>query len=454
MRLRPVSFILCILGGVFGCILFCGSDFKESGWGAVVGLCIWFIADSITANRFVALIRHGKEPSFPLLGVWGRLYDFFKAHEKRSKRKVVEANNRLDEMFRAIQASPNGVTLLNSEDKIEFTNAAAAEHFSWHPERDLGQYVHFLIREPGFAEYITSSPSGEEVEFEIPLSGASTISKHVAVQFHVYHGADNLERKLLLSRDVGAVYKAESMRRDFVANVSHEIATPVTVVAGFIETMQTYDLDKEERDRQLDLMSQQTRRIKTLVQDLLVLAKLEGSPIPDKNTQVLVDELLLQCQHDAKALAYTLPNAPKQVVFENSMPKTVVLGVRNELQSAMSNLVTNAIRYTPADGTVLVKWVVNNNGAAVFSVSDTGIGIDSEHISRLTERFYRVDSSRSRTTGGTGLGLAIVKHVVHRHGGVLDIQSQLGIGSCFSITLPADRIHGIDEEQDSVLMEL
>lgn len=453
MRLRPVSFALCLLLGALS-VLLCQGSLAASGWGAVLGLSIWFLADSLAANCFARAVRRtGVEPSFPLPGFWGRMHDLFRARERRSRMKVREANERLDEIFRALQASPNGVTLLDAEDRIEFTNAAAAEHFSWDAKQDIGQYVHFLIREPGFAECLTSAVMGEEVEFEIAVPGAPTLHKHIALQFHAYHGVDGRGRKLLLSRDVGALYQAESMRRDFVANVSHEIATPVTVVAGFIETMQTYELDRDERERQLGLMAQQTRRIKTLVQDLLVLARLEGSPIPNKSAEVPVDELLLQCSHDARALAYTLPNAPEDVVFDNRSPKTVLLGVRNELQSAMSNLITNAIRYTPAGGKVVVCWKVQDNGTGVFSVSDTGMGIAPEHIGRLTERFYRVDSSRSRNTGGTGLGLAIVKHVVHRHGGVLHIDSTLGEGSCFAVNLPADRLQGVAENQQSLSAE-
>lgn len=454
IRLRPVSFVLCLLLGMVFALL-CQASLAVSGWGAVLGVSVWFLADSLAAAVFARAVRHiGAKPSFHLLGFWGRMYDLFRARDRRSRLKVREANERLDEIFRALQASPNGVTLLDAEDRIEFTNAAAAEHFSWDARQDLGQYVHFLIREPGFAEYLTGPADGEEVEFEISVPDAPTLHKHIALQFHAYHGVDGRGRKLLLSRDVGALYQAESMRRDFVANVSHEIATPVTVVAGFIETMQTYDLDKQERDRQLGLMAQQTRRIKTLVQDLLVLARLEGSPIPSKSVEVPVDELLLQCSHDARALAYTVPSASENIVFENDYPKTILLGTRHELQSAMTNLVTNAIRYTPAPGRVVVRWQVRDNGTGVFSVSDTGMGIAPEHINRLTERFYRVDSSRSRNTGGTGLGLAIVKHVVQRHGGELQIDSVLGEGSCFAIILPADRLQGIDESLPSASIPL
>lgn len=451
MRLRPFSFFLCLLLGMLVALIWQGS-LAAGGWGAVLGLCLWFLVDSVAASFFVQAIRRtGSELAYPLPGFWGQLHDLFRARDRRARLRVRQANERLDEIFRALQASPNGVTLLDADDRIEFTNAAAAEHFSWDAKYDIGQYVHFLIREPGFSEYLTSpASSGEELEFEIPVLGAPTLHKHIALQFHVYHGVDDQERKLLLSRDVGALYQAESMRRDFVANVSHEIATPVTVVAGFIETMQTYDLEKEERDRQLGLMAQQTMRIKTLVQDLLVLARLEGSPMPDKSAEVPVDELLLQCSHDARALAYTLPAAPEHIVFDNQNPKTVLLGTRNELQSAMSNLVSNAVRYTPEEGRVEVRWRVRDNGAGVFSVSDTGRGIEAKHLDRLTERFYRVDSSRSRNTGGTGLGLAIVKHVVHRHGGELLIDSTPGVGSCFSIVLPPDRLQGVDESPQSL----
>jgi two-component system phosphate regulon sensor histidine kinase PhoR len=257
----------------------------------------------------------------------------------------------------------------------------------------------------------------------------------LSLQLHPYGQG----RRLLLSRDVTLIEQAEAMRRDFVANVSHEMRTPLTVLAGFVETMQTLDLSAQEVRRYLDLMAVQSERMQTLVSDLLTLSRLEGSPLPGMNEWVDMDTLMVQCEVDARALSSYMGRVEHRMHFE-LRGSSQLCGMASELQSAFSNLVSNAVRYTPASGQIDVSWRVLEDGRGEFSVRDTGPGIAPEHLPRLTERFYRVDRSRSRESGGTGLGLAIVKHVVQRHGAVLDIQSEVGQGSRFSITLPAARV--------------
>jgi two-component system phosphate regulon sensor histidine kinase PhoR len=229
------------------------------------------------------------------------------------------------------------------------------------------------------------------------------------------------------------------MRRDFVANVSHEIRTPLTVLSGFIETLQTLPLKEAERSRYLALMAQQSQRMQTLVSDLLTLSRLEGSPFPGANDWMTTSALLAQCEQEARALSALITPQGHQLEFEPG-PACEIAGIPTELYSAMSNLVTNAVRYTPEGGLVRVSWALLEDGRGEFQVKDTGPGIAPEHLPRLTERFYRVDRSRSRETGGTGLGLAIVKHVAQRHGAELHIESQPGHGSCFSIIFPASRV--------------
>jgi two-component system, OmpR family, phosphate regulon sensor histidine kinase PhoR len=273
-----------------------------------------------------------------------------------------------------------------------------------------------------------------DVVLTVPRSASSPLK--LSVQAHPYAGS----RRLVLSRDVTAVEQAEAMRRDFVANVSHEIRTPLTVLAGFVETMQTLSLDDAERMRYLDMMGQQAQRMQTLVSDLLTLSKLEGSPPPGVGDWIPAATLLAQCEQEARSLSAVLgPQRPHELVFEAS-PAIDVSGSASELQSAMSNLLSNAVRYTPAGGKIEARWRVLPDGRAEFMVKDSGPGIAAEHITRLTERFYRVDRSRSRETGGTGLGLAIVKHVVQRHGAELKIDSAPGAGSTFAIVLPASRV--------------
>jgi two-component system phosphate regulon sensor histidine kinase PhoR len=343
----------------------------------------------------------------------------------------------LQDFLSALQASPNGVVLLDSRGGIEWCNKMAASHFGLDLLRDIQQTIGNLVRDPGFVAYLAS----RNFEQELLMPGRDSSPNRpirLSVQLYPYGGG----RLLLLSRDVTAVEQAEAMRRDFVANVSHEIRTPLTVLAGFVETLQTLNLSAEERDHYLDLMAQQSTRMQSLVHDLLTLSRLEGSPVPGVEVWNSVSTLMGQLKQDAQALTQVIGGNLAQVhdVKFSCQFEGQVAGVVQELHSAMGNLVSNAIRYTPSVGQIEVSFRPLANGQAVFEVTDSGPGIAPEHIPRLTERFYRVDRSRSRETGGTGLGLAIVKHVVQRHEAVLDIQSKLGQGSRFRITFPAHRL--------------
>jgi two-component system phosphate regulon sensor histidine kinase PhoR len=225
------------------------------------------------------------------------------------------------------------------------------------------------------------------------------------------------------------------MRRDFVANVSHEIRTPLTVLAGFVETMSTLSLTEVERRRVLALMSQQTDRMQALVADLLTLAQLEGSPRPAADRWVHAAALMQRARTDALQLS-----AGRHQLSFSGGDDAEVAGAETELLSAIGNLVSNAVRYTPEGGRIDVAFAWRADGAAELRVVDTGPGIAKEHLPRLTERFYRVDGSRSRDTGGTGLGLSIVKHVVQRHGGDIEIESEVGRGTTMRLVLPAARL--------------
>jgi two-component system phosphate regulon sensor histidine kinase PhoR len=225
------------------------------------------------------------------------------------------------------------------------------------------------------------------------------------------------------------------MRRDFIANVSHELKTPLTVVSGFLETLQDLELEPRQRAQYLQLMAEQARSMQRLVDDLLTLSALESEPSVGAETAFAVVPLLLEVSADAKALS-----SGRHKVALDIGDAAIVSGNRDELASAFGNLVSNAIRYTPDGGTITLGWHVDAEARGAFSVTDTGIGIAAEHIPRLTERFYRVDRSRSRATGGTGLGLAIVKHVLLRHQAELDVTSELGLGSTFTVLLPAQRV--------------
>jgi two-component system phosphate regulon sensor histidine kinase PhoR len=256
------------------------------------------------------------------------------------------------------------------------------------------------------------------------------------------------EERLLISRDISRLEAVARMRRDFIANVSHELKTPLTVISGFVETMQELDLEPRQRTRYLRLMQEQARNMQRLVNDLLTLSALESEQNPLHDAPFAIVPLLFELSADAKGLSQGAHEVAVDVAVQST-----VSGNRDELASAFGNLVSNAVRYTPPGGTVTLSWKVDADGSGVFAVSDTGIGIAPEHIPRLTERFYRVDRSRSRATGGTGLGLAIVKHVLLRHQATLEIHSEPGRGSVFAVRLPAHRIALTDLHEAGAAVE-
>jgi two-component system phosphate regulon sensor histidine kinase PhoR len=241
--------------------------------------------------------------------------------------------------------------------------------------------------------------------------------------------------KLVLSQDVTERERHDAMRRDFVANVSHEIRSPLTVLAGFVESMATLPLQEAERQRVLSLMGQQTERMQSLVTDLLTLAQLEGSPRPPPDRWVALHGVFERALAEARALS-----ADRHRISSDGGEGWEVAGSETELRSAVGNLLGNAVRYTPDGGRIRLRWVPRSEGGGAVEVIDSGIGVAREHLPRLTERFYRVDGSRSRATGGTGLGLSIVKHVMQRHGGTIELESEPGAGSCFRLVFPAARL--------------
>ena len=435
---------------VFAACMFAGGGlglWAASEHGLVAGLLAaavaWLAIDSFYVGRLLRWLRGEQNNDTPAVivnavpripGVWGEAADRVRRLLKDRDHQYRESQARLDEFLAAMQASPSGVVLLDAQGRIEWCNHIATQHFGFDVQRDMLQHIANLVREPAFNAYMSANNFSRDVV--IPGS-FSTPARPVKLSVHVH--AYGKGRKLLLSRDITAVELAEAMRRDFVANVSHEIRTPLTVLSGFIETLQTLPLKEPERTRYLALMAQQSVRMQTLVNDLLTLSRLEGSPFPGADDWMTTSALLAQCEQEARALSPVLAPQGHRIEFDNG-PACELAGVQTELYSAMSNLVTNAIRYTPDAGLVRVSWTVLADGRGEFKVKDSGPGIAPEHLPRLTERFYRVDRSRSRETGGTGLGLAIVKHVAQRHGAELHIESQLGQGSCFSIIFPAVRV--------------
>jgi len=397
-------------------------------------------------------LRHNTVQEPPLLGgLWGDLIDRLRRILNDQKKQTESHQKRLLDFLSAIQASPNGVVLLDPEGRIEWCNQTAAHHLGFDTKRDVMQHVVHLVRDPVFKKYYLQETHDGEVIIE-GRSSSLSYSVKLSVQFHHYGQG----KELMLTRDVTALVLADAMRRDFVANVSHEIRTPLTVLSGFIETLQTLDLKPEDRVKFLDLMSTQASRMQGLVNDLLTLSQLEGSPLPLMTEQFMLSELMGAAEAEAKGLsvANSVEGRLTQTLRFEMSQEWRLIGSRHEIYSAVTNLINNAVRYTPQDGTVTCIWAQLPDQRLKFSVQDTGPGIAPEHLPRLTERFYRVDRSRSRESGGTGLGLAITKHVMQRHGGELRIESELGKGSKFSLIFPESRTLEVLQNSSDIHLEV
>jgi two-component system phosphate regulon sensor histidine kinase PhoR len=415
--------LLAALGGVSA--LLAGT---EAALALVCLALLWLLAQQLRhvarLSRWIADPRPEALP--PGSGLWEDLFADFYHLLRRQQRSASRLTATLHEFRRAGMAMPDGLVVLDRENRIEWCNARAEQHFGLDARRDAGQQITYLVRQPQFAEALHGG-------YREPLILRSPPGDLVLSVLIVPYEEN---RKLIISRDVTDRERVETMRRDFVANVSHELRTPLTVIGGFLETLS----DAENPDpalirRSLPLMSDQAKRMQMLVEDLLTLSRLESEANPAREEPVNVPDIARALYHDALALS-----AGRHKVTLLLESAAWVNGAEDELRSAFGNLVSNAIRYTPEKGEVRLSWKAGADGGAVFAVKDSGIGIEPQHLPRLTERFYRVDRGRSRETGGTGLGLAIVKHVVNRHAARLEIRSEPGRGSCFSVVFPESRV--------------
>jgi two-component system phosphate regulon sensor histidine kinase PhoR len=405
----------------------------ELAWGHVGALAavalVLLCAFSYYAFKLAQLSRWLGDPvagAMPDgLGLWGdvfsRLYRRLRL-ETRSQRSLSDALMRFEQ---AAGALPDGAIMLDAENRIEWCNPMSERHFSISLARDRGQLLTNLLRQPAFVAYLGAENYHQPLNIK-GQGGAEQVLSALLVPF-------GEEQKLLLTRDVTQLEKIETMRRDFIANVSHELRTPLTVLSGFVETLiRANDNRSELFTKSLAHMEAQALRMQNLVEDLLALSRLEDARNPLVEHPIDIPGLVASLLVDAGQLS-----AGRHQI-RSSVGDSWLIGNRDELRSAFSNLLSNAVRYTPQGGTIEMIWEMAGN-EPVFTVRDSGEGIPAEHIPRLTERFYRVDSGRSRSGGGTGLGLAIVKHVVSRHQARLEIDSAPGKGSVFSVIFPAAR---------------
>lgn len=360
-------------------------------------------------------------------GQWGDVFARLMRLMRDQNQSYQQVNLALERLQRATSAMPEGVVIMDEMDRIEWCNPVAEKHLGIDSKLDAGQHITHLVRQTQFTEYLAASNYSEPLIMRQSRHQGLTLS----LQFVPYGD----KQKLLISRDVTRLERVQTMRRDFVANVSHELRTPLTVIGGFLETLSEERApDVETNKWALTLMTDQTKRMQRLVEDLLTLSRLEDTENQVREANIDIPEMARELYHEAQSLS-----GGRHVINLNLDTDAKLLGSKDELRSAFGNLVSNAIRYTTDGGEISLNWAIRD-GQGVFSVQDSGIGIDSEHLPRLTERFYRVDRGRSRETGGTGLGLAIAKHVLTCHQAKLEIVSDPGKGSCFSACFPAVRL--------------
>jgi two-component system, OmpR family, phosphate regulon sensor histidine kinase PhoR len=401
----------------------------ETGWLVYMfGVLAYLAGHLYWIHR---LYQWASKPSLNFIpngkGIWEDIFANLYHEMRRHSRSQSQLSSTLERLRHATSALPDGVVVLNHRNEIEWFNEPAVQRLGLKRQHDENQPIYYLLRQAEFVEYL------QREDYSEPLKLKSWRSPDVSLELQIIPFAS--KQRLLICRDISAIEKTEIMRRDFIANVSHELRTPLTVIGGFLETISDMQGEvSEEIQPYFDMMQAQTTRMRRIIEDLLTLSRLENNVTLKDETDIAMSPLLNQLLKDAKALSQGQHKVSLHVDANVDLR-----GSYNELFSAMSNLTSNAVRYTPEKGKIDIFWQMKGDDV-VFSVQDTGIGIESQHLPRLTERFYRVDSGRSRDTGGTGLGLSIVKHILHHHQASLQVESEPGQGSRFSIVFPAERV--------------
>lgn len=412
-----------------------GWYYHQLAWGIIAALVIFHLLRLYALQRFSQWVKSPIQTPPPEMS-GGLTFVATQLYQSRSKEQVTQQKmmGLIKKIRSSLLALQDAVILLDANDRLEWWNQAAEKMLMLRAE-DQGDSIFNLIPLEAFHDYYVNASAPND---GIRLNSWKDATRYV--QCEVTHFGDE---KLLLIYDVTRLQHLEQMRKDFVANVSHELRTPLTVIMGYIETFADQpDIDPKWQ-RGFSLMSQQTRRMNSIINDLLMLSRLENEEKPEP-TCVDMPKLLSHLFDDAQ-----IYNREYGHLIDLHLDSQAnIYGSEKYLNSALLNLVTNAIKYTPKGGEISISWNAVKDGC-VFAVSDTGIGIAPEHIDRLTERFYRVDSGRSRGTGGTGLGLAIVKHVLYQHDATLKIESSEEHGSTFKVFFPKARICEAGSEEGS-----
>lgn len=406
-----------LLGGLAGHIWLA---LVLAGWGGLA----WQLWQLYQLEHW---LREDRESIPPRVGgVWSDLGARIARLRRQSRKRKRRLGRLLEQFQQATSALPDAAVVLDDGDRVLWCNEPCQALLGLSSPQDVGLPINHLLRYPSFVEFLNQRHPGDSLEFPSPVDGEVVLNARV-----VPYGK---KQWLLLVTDMTRIRRLEQMRRDFVANVSHELRTPLTVIVGYLETLLDSEHPSLDGWRQpLRAMRQQAGRMLHIIEDLLMLARLESQRDRSPRRPVAVPALLADITEDAVALSGEQGHQ-LDVVAD---PDLWIVGCEKELRSAFSNLVFNAVRYTPADGRIEIHWFADDEGIHL-AVRDNGEGIAPHHLPRLTERFYRINRDRSRGSGGTGLGLSIVKHVLNNHGGQLRIVSELGVGSVFTCDFPLE----------------
>jgi two-component system phosphate regulon sensor histidine kinase PhoR len=392
-------------------------------------LLVYFVWHAWHFIRLLEWLRLGavpnKAPDLP--GAWESVVGYVYGVQRRNQQRKGRLRSVLDRFKQIAVALPDGTVVLRGNYEIDWANQVAETLLGIKYPQDAGRRIGNLIRNPAFHAYL------KKARYEEPLDVPSPVLDHVELNIRIIPFGDG--EYLLTARDISSFMRVQAMRRDFVANVSHELRTPLTVMTGYLESLlEEKNLDEEHR-RILASIEQQASRMLHIVKDLLELSRLESDPSQLPEHEIRMPVLLETVQAD---VAHLVRDSGHELVTDIDQ-SLLIKGGEKELHSLAANLVHNAIRHTPRGTRIVIKWQLDRLNRPVLRVEDNGRGIEREHIPRLTERFYRVDAGRSRDAGGSGLGLAIVKHIMQRHGGSLEIESESSKGASFICVFPARR---------------
>jgi two-component system phosphate regulon sensor histidine kinase PhoR len=410
---------LILLAAVLGLIT------QAWGWSMLLVLFLYVLRNMHYFARFLRMVESPDlEAQKVPFGVWGDIFESYFEKSFQEKRQIKRLRTETDQVQQAMNLLPDAHISLSKNFKIEWINHGAEALLGLN-QSDVGQLITNLLRQPEITAYFEAGQFDQTVEFYQSHQSTQRLSASIVPYFQHHF--------LFIVRDITAAHNLAQVRRDFVANASHELRTPLTVLSGYLELMQ----DDYERlpilwQNPVDQMHSQAQRMQNIINDLLTLSAIEADSYKTPPDLVDMHEILMVLEQDMHQLSQN----EHQITFEITTRKNL-FGLVEPLRSVFVNLASNAVRYTPPGGKIAVRWLENDLQQLVFEVQDTGIGISREDIPRLTERFYRVDTARSRSTGGTGLGLAIVKHIIERHQAKLDIQSRLKVGSTFRVIFPA-----------------